>query len=266
MGRINIIFFLLLFGLPFITSMSAQCATENKYFVPGEVLTYDLYFKYGILNTKAGNSSLKVEEAIYKGRNVYKMTLTAKSSGVAKSVFSLTDTVTSYVTKDLTPLAYMKDAHEGGDHTVERATYDYSAGQIKLRNINTRNGRLRYDTTFVSKDCMYDMLSIVYYARTLNYDSMEKGDKVTVSFFSGRKKMNMDIEHEGIANISANDGRKYSCVKLVLVLNDDAFADRDEAMKVFITNDPNRIPVRIDSKLKVGSTKVVLKAYKGQRN
>jgi len=249
---------------PFV-QLNAQCEIDNRYFQAGEVLTYDLYFKYGIINKKAGSSSLTVENDTYNGRDVYKMSLRARSSGLAKSIFSISDTLTSYMSKDLVPLAYSKDAHESDDHTVERATYSYSPDGIKAHNRNVRNGKLRYDTTLVSPTCMYDMVSIVYYARTLDYASMKKGDKTRVSFLSGRKRMNMDIEYHGIESVSANDDNKYNCIKLVLVMNDDAFENKNEAMKVYITDDLNRIPIRIDSKLKVGSTRVIMKSYKGQR-
>ena len=260
--RLTLLFILTLFSV----QTEAQCRADNKSFQAGEFLTFDLYFKYGLIYTKAGNSTLSVANAKYKGKDAYKMMLTANSTGAAKAVFTISDTLTSYTTKDIVPLAYLKDAHEGGDYMTERAKYEYTNGTVKIRNINKKGSRLRYDTTLVSNECMYDMLSIVYYARTLNYNTMKKGDKVTVSFLSGRKLVEMDIEHQGHESVSANDNRKYNCIKLVLVMNERAFENKNEAMKVYITDDQNRIPIRIDSKLKVGSTRAVLKNYKGQRN
>lgn len=259
---------LILFSLLtlFSIQIKAQCEADNNSFQGGEFLQFDLYFRYGLIYTKAGNSTLSVQNAKYKNKDAYKMMLTANSVGAANAIFSISDTLTSYTTKSIVPLAYLKDAHEGGDYRTERATYDYSSGKTKLRNINKKNNKLRYDTTLVSNDCIYDMLSIVYYSRTLDYDNMKKGDQVTVSFLSGRKKVNMHIEHHGFENVSANDGRKYNCIKLMLMINERAFEDKNEAMKVYITNDPNRIPIRIDSKLKVGSTRALLKSYRGQRN
>lgn len=246
--------------------LKAQCEVYNNSFKGGEFLEFDLYFKYGLIYTKAGNSTLSVYDAKYKNKDAYKLMLTANSVGAAKAVFSISDTLTSYTTKSVVPLAYLKHAHEGGDYRTENATYDYSSGKVKLRNINKKNNRLRYDTTLVANGCMYDMLSIVYYSRTLDYDNMKKGDQVTVSFLSGRKKVNMHIEHHGFESVSANDGRKYNCIKLVLMINERAFEDKNEAMKVYITDDLNRIPIRIDSKLKVGSTRALLRSYRGQRN
>lgn len=259
----TILFFLFAFSsMP----LKAQCEANNNSFKEGEFLEFDLYFRYGLIYTKAGISTLSVADVKYKNKDAYKMMLTANSVGAAKVVYSLADTLTSYTTKHIVPLAYQKDAHEGSDYRTERATYDYSSGKIRLRNINKKNNSLRYDTTLVSDKCIYDMLSIVYYARTLDYNKMKKGDQVTVSFLSGRKKVNMNIEHHGFESVQANDGRKYNCIKLILAINERAFEDKNEAMKVYITADPNHIPIRIDSKLKVGSTRALLKSYKGQRN
>lgn len=264
----NIISKFILTGLLTIISVgiNAQCNIDNRHFQSGEVLSYDLYFKYGILHTKAGNASLTVANTKYRSKDAYRLRLTARSSGIAKSLYSLNDTLISYTTKGLVPLAYTKDAHEKGDYATERATYDYSSGKVKMHTINSKNGNLRYDTTLVADKCMYDVLSIVYYARTLDYSSMAPGDKKTVPFWSGRTKVDMDIEYHGIESVSANDGREYNCIKLVLMMNDKAFENKNEAMRVYLTDDLNHIPVRIDSKLKVGSTRVILNGYKGLRN
>lgn len=244
----------------------SQCEIKNDYFQAGEKLSYDMYFKYGIIYTKAGAATLSVKNDVYEGEDAYKVSLAAKLTGAANKIYSLSDTLSSYLTKDIVPLAYSKDAHEDGDYNTERATFKYENGNVIARNISRRNGNLRYDTTHVSPVCVYDMVSILYYARTLDYGSMKKGDKVSVAGIVGRRKKNMDVVYQGIETVKANDNREYYCLKLSIQMNDDAFENKDEAMKVYLTNDINRIPVRIDSKLKIGSTRVVLKKYEGLKN
>lgn len=256
-------------GIIFIVSVlfslnaGAQCKINNTFFQAGEELTYDLYFKYGLINTKAGTSSLKTVAEKFNNTDALKMTLLAQSSGTARKLFSLNDTLTCYVSKDLVPLAFLKNAREGKDYTVERVIYTYNNQGVSLNTKRTKNGSFRFEETVQSSSCMYDMMSIVYYARTLNYTGMKKGDTAKVDFISGRKKVNMVIEHNGIETIEANDKKKYSCIKLVLSIMDDAFSNKKEAMKVYLTNDDNRLPVRLDSKLNIGSTRAVLKSYKG---
>ena len=76
----------------------------------------------------------------------------------------------------------------------------------------------------------------------------------------------MKIEYNGTEKIDANDGSEYDCIVFTLIIDDKAFKDKKEAMKIYISNDNNRIPVRINSKLKVGSTYVLLKEVKGNRH
>ena len=241
----------------------SQCAVENKYFQAGEVLQYDLHIKLAI-STKGGQATLSTRQVSYDGKDAYKMTLTSSSQGFARKFFKMDDTLSCIMSKDLVPLAYLKDAHEGGDYTKERVGYAYPGnGTVKARSIRHKNGEFRFDETMEFKNCTYDLLSVVFYARTLDYSTMKKGDKKNVDFISGRKKLSMQIVHDGTEKEKAADGKKYDCIKLVLKISDDAFENEEEAMKVYITNDDNRLPIRMDSKLKVGSTKALLKSYRG---
>lgn len=243
----------------------AQCKIENNFFNAGEELDYDLYFKYGILFMKAGDSSLKTIEEFYDGKDALKVSLFAESSGTARKLFTLTDTLTGYMTKKLEPLAFVKGAFEGDDLTQEWIDYKYKNDGIDVHTKRIKNGNLKYDKTLVATNCIYDMISVVYYARTLDYSSMKIGASSVVEFMSGHNKLKMSIVYNGTEKMKMNDGKKYDCIKLTLNIQDDAFENEKEAMKVFMTNDNNRLPIRLDSKLKIGSTRAILKGYKGNK-
>lgn len=255
----------IILSILFSLSINAQCKMNNSFFQAGEELFYDLYFKYGLINTKAGTSSLKTVSERYNNTDAFKMTLLAESLGTVRKIFSLNDTLVCYTTKDLVPLSYIKNAKEGKDYTQEKVHYTYNNSGVSINTKRTRNGLFKFDETINSKSCIYDMMSIVYYARTLNYTSMKTGETSKVDFISGKSKVNMIIEYQGTEIVEANDGKKYECIKLLLSIMDDAFTNKKEAMKVFITNDNNRMPVRLDSKLNFGSTRAVLKGYKGNK-
>ncbi len=257
--------FILVFTF-FNNDLSAQCKIKNDYFQAGEEMTYDLYAKFGPIHTKAGKSILSTTADKYNNTNVYKISLIAESTGNVQKLFTLNDTLISYMTKELVPLAYVKNAHEGKDNVHETVNYTYSAGgKIDINVKRHKNGEDKFDNNLTSNNCIYDMASVVMYARTLDYSKMKKGDDVDVEFMSGRKKVKMVIEHDGIENIKANNKVNYECIKLVLSISDDAFTNKQEAMRVYITNDKNRMPVRLDSQLKIGSTRAILKAYKGNK-
>lgn len=246
-------------------SAQTQCKVDNKYFQAGEQLTYDLYWKKGIVNMKAGQSTLNTVSQKYNGQDAYKTTLTAKSSGMVDKVFFINDTLSAFYTKQIVPLAFYKNVEEGKNHTIENMTYTYNASGVNVHTKRVRDGEQKFDETITTKSCVYDMVSVVLYARTLDYSNMKKGDEKRVDFISGKKKSFMIIEHDGIENVKANDDKTYSCIKLVLSIQNEAFEDKEESMKVYITNDNNRLPVRLDTKLNFGSTRAMLKSYKGNR-
>lgn len=247
-------------------NLYSQCKIENNYFQSGEVLNYDLYFKIGPFTKKSGKARMSVVNTNYQGQDAFKISLASSSEGLARDLFAMDDTISCVISKNLVPLAFNKDAHEDGDYTRERLTYSYSGNNATIRSIRHKNGNFKFDKTFQTTNCTYDMLSVVFYARTLNYSSMKKGDKKRVDFVSAKKQMYMEIIHDGTENLKANDGKKYKCIKLQLKITDDAFENEENAMTVYLTNDQNRMPVRIDSKLKVGNARVILKNYKGNKH
>jgi len=256
-------------ALILLTSLSlnaqTQCKVDNKYFQAGEQLTYDLYWKKGFVNMKAGHSTLNTVSQTYNGQDAYKTTLTAKSSGMVDKVFFINDTLSAYYTKQIVPLAFYKNAEEGKNHTIENMTYAYSGGKVNVHTKRVRDGEQKFDENITVNSCVYDMVSVVLYARTLDYSGMKKGDEKRVDFITGKKKAYMIIEHGGIENVKANDDKTYSCIKLVLSIQTEAFEDKEESMKVYITNDNNRLPVRLDTKLNFGSTRAMLKSYRGNK-
>lgn len=246
-----------------------QCRVENTFFREGEVLTYDMYFKLGFTSTKAGELTLSVSNDKIEDKGHYKMTYQVNTSGIVNSIFALHDTLYAYTSKELVPIAYIKNASEGGDYTQERIFYSYPGnGKVDLRAKRHKNGEFKFDENLTTDQCIYDLVSVVYYARTFDFDSKKKGDVSSIGFISGKNISSADIEFKGKKKIKGNDKKHYECYELVLnFMAGGGDAKAKEMMKVYISADANRIPIQIDSNLKkVGSVKGVIKATKGLRN
>lgn len=245
-------------------SIYAQCGTSNIPFQSGEQLSYDLYIKLGFATTKGGFANLRTQSTTYKGTKAYKMDLISETQGLARKLFSLNDTLTAYTDVNLRPLAYLKDAHEGGDYTKERLIYNYNNdASIMINSVRHKNGEFKFDEKIVAPGCTYDLVSILFYCRTIDYANMKIGEEKNVNFISGQKRGNMRIVYNGKETIKANDGKKYNTLKLTLYVADKAFDNGKEAMKVNLSDDNNKIPISLETKLKVGSTKAILKSYNG---
>lgn len=266
MRKIYLIVTLVMFSSMLSYVTFGQTKIVNKAFDAGEKLTYDLYYKYGILNVKGGRATLNTESTVYNGKDTYKLTLNASTGGLINSIYTIEDTLTSYIDKDLVPLLFIKGAAEGKDYTRERQIYKYQNGKTSIRTIRYRNGNLSFDENIITDRCTYDMMSILAYVRTLDYSKMQRGHNTQVQFISGRRLVNMYIRHHGRSSIKVNNGKTYDAIELSLMILDKAFVDQEEAMRVWITDDENKLPLKINSKLKIGEMQVVLKNFSGNKH
>jgi hypothetical protein len=164
------------------------------------------------------------------------------------------------------PLLFTKEAHEGGDYSIERLSYAYDGNKIKIRSLREFNGEKRFDEVFESDKCTYDYLSVLSIIRNIDFSGMKTGDRTFIQFISGRKAVNMYVNYLGISNIKANDGKRYEVIDLTLTIHDDAFENQKDALKASLTNDSNRIPIIIDTSLNIGSIRAVMKNASGLRN
>ncbi|MDR0422174.1 MAG: DUF3108 domain-containing protein [Proteiniphilum sp.] len=256
----------LLFLLFTFRPVGAQCELTNTAFASGEDIRYDLYLNVAFLNARAGRGSLSVTEANYRGENAYKMVMLLNTSGLAGNIYTVNDTLTSFIDMNLRPLLFTKEASEGKDYSVERQSYSYEKGAVNIRAFRLWRGAEQYDETITTDHCTYDYLSVLPYIRNLNYTGMNPGDRHHIRFISGKKPVNMYVNYQGISKIRANNGKKYEVINLSLTILDEAFNDPKDALKASLTNDENRIPVIIDTTLKIGSIKAVLRSVSGVRH
>lgn len=249
----------------FVQNIFAQCEKENIAFQSGEKITYDLYFKYGVINAKAGIGTLNTTTTNLNGKTVYKTKLQANTTGIADKMFPVNDTLTGYVDMKLVPLLFTKGASEGSEYSSERQSFSYENGKITIRTIRYRKGKLSFDEIITTDKCTYDYVSVLNYARNLDYSEMQPGENTHIQFVSGKKIVDMYMRYLGTTKVKTNDGKTYDAIELSLMILNKAFADQKEAMKVTLTDDLNRMPLIIDAGLKFGTMQCVLKDYSGLR-
>jgi hypothetical protein len=103
----------------------------------------------------------------------------------------------------------------------------------------------------------------MYYARLINYDKYNEGDKIPFSIFPDDKIYNMYIHYEGKETSKTKYG-KFNAIKLNklkrLLLKGTIF-EGGEKMTIWVTNDANHFPVRVESPIIAGSVKIDLMHY-----
>ncbi len=265
MKKTTIKYWLLLSLFAIVNNLYSQCEIKNNAFKNGENISYDLYYHYGIIKAKAGSGFLKTSTVNYRGENVYNISMQLNTSGLAR-VYRVNDTLTAYVDTNLRPMLFIKNAFEGKDYSQEVQTYNYSGNNIKIRAKRIFNGTRKFDDYVSTNECTYDYLSVLPLIRNLDYSGMKAGDRKEIHFLSGKDIVRMYVNYMGKSKTKANNGKTYNTIDISLTILDKAFNNQKEAIRATLTDDLNRIPIIIETHLKIGSVKAVLKNVSGLKN
>ena len=262
--------FTLLF-LFFTLPSHAQCPTENTAFRAGEDLTYDLYFHWNFIWVKCGAAHYTMRAATYKGQPALRNDLIFTSNKRCDLVFTMRDTLISYLTPQLVPLYFRKGSLEGKHYTVDEVWYTYPQGRshVKQHFLN-RHGE-RSEHHHESPDCNYDMLSILSLARNWSVTtSTDKtptsrtrklrgkiGERIHFPMATGKRVETQTLVYRGKKDWKANDGKKYHCLVFSLLDYEEKEKEK-ELLRFYVTDDTRHMPVRIDFYLRFGTAKAYL--------
>jgi hypothetical protein len=113
--------------------------------------------------------------------------------------------------------------------------------------------------------CVQDVLSAIYYARNIDYSKYKPGDKIPFSMFLDDQVYNLYIKYLGKEQVTTKYGT-FSAIKISPLLIEGTIFKGGEKMMVWVSDDSNHVPVRVDSPILVGSIKVDLVGYENLRN
>lgn len=246
-------------------SMSAQCTAQNTAFKAGEELKYTLYFNWKFIWIKCGDATFTTKADKYNGKDAYRMDLLFRTNKKFDKFFTLRDTLEGHISKQLSPLHFYKASLEGKAHRLEEVWYDYPGGKshAKLRYVNASNHVFTNDVT--SDDCIYDMMSMMAYARSLNPKDMKKGQRIYFPMATEEEVKRQTIVYKGIETFKANDGVKYRCLVFSMLDWEEPKKDK-EILRFYFSDDANHLPMRIDFNLKFGTAKAFFESGKNLRN
>lgn len=225
----------------------------NNAFTYGEVLNYRVH--YGIINAAKIKLSVDNETFEIHDRQTYHLTADGKTLSTFDWMFKVRDHFESYLDMEyMAPIKYFKSVKEDSYSDVDLVFFDHDKQKLK--------GKKK------SMDCpayVQDIIGAIYYARTINYSDAEKGQKYPIDVYLDQEIYNLEFKYIGKETIKSDVG-KIRCIKIKpKVVADRVFKD-DESITLWVSDDENKVPIRVEASLAVGSIKVDLTSYSGLRN
>ena len=227
----------------------------NDSFQAGE--RYEYRVKFGFVNI--GVANVNVNDRIYSinKRPCYRISVFGRTTGLT-DVFKVRNTYLSYVdTLAIVPHQFVYNAREG-DYKREQNIY-FNHPRSKATIIENKEKEY-FD---IPKYCQ-DVVSGYYFLRTLPFEKMRNGEIVEAPMLFASKIYNMKIRFKGRKAIDTKCG-KINVFEINPILPSNDLFDGPEAIKVYVSDDKNRVPIEIFVDFKIGSSSIELKNYKNQR-
>jgi hypothetical protein len=159
---------------------------------------------------------------------------------------------------------FKRHIFEGGYSLLNTLAFDPSQNRV-IANTKSNNNPQRTDTLPL-KPCSFDMMTAVYYTRTLDFSGMKQGDRKSVTVLIDDAYYDIHIRALGKETIESTDGKSYRCIKFAAKMVQGTIFKGDEDVLVWVSDDGNKIPIYIEAKIIVGTIKAYLKDMKGVRN
>jgi len=226
---------------------------SNQAFRPGEKLTFRVH--YGFVD--AGVASLEVEPAIKKigPRECYHVIGSGRSVGAFDWFFKVRDRFESFVDRDaMIPWLFLRSVEEGHYKKKQRVIFNHYRDSVSSEK----------KTIFLPKYTQ-DLISAFYYARTIDFSISKPGDTYPINGYLDDEIIPLNIKFIGREKLQTDLGT-FQCVVFRPMLQEGRVFKEEEDMTVWVSDDKNRIPVRVQSNILVGSIKMDLTGYENLLN
>lgn len=231
------------------------CGIENKSFKVGEQVTFTVYYAVAGVYVNAGNATFTSVLETLNNRPVYHIVGEGKTNPSYDWIYKVRDKYETYIdTATMQPLKFVRNVNEGGYKKYQNITFN-----------KTANTAIATDGVFKVPACVQDVVSSMYYARNIDFSKLRPEDRIPFSMFLDNEVFNMYIRYVGKETIKTKYG-KFNTIKIKPLLLKGQIFEGGENMTVWVTDDANHIPVRVESPLVVGKVKIDMMSYSNLRH
>ena len=220
----------------------------NGAFAGGEFLKFDVH--YGFVT--AGEAIMQVTDTIYKGRECHRIDFRVDSKPFFRWIYKVEDRYTTFLDSEgLFPWRFEQHIREGG------YVRDFVAEFDQINNIvKTSEGEYRIPSY------VHDMMSAFYYARIVDFSGYKVGQKLHLQNFYKDSTYELDVKFKGRQTIEVEAGT-FKCLVVEPLAKEGGLFKSEGRVLIWLTDDERKIPVRVSTKVPIGSIDSELVGFHG---
>lgn len=223
-------------------------------FKAGEKLKYKL--KYGFISAATGTLTVQNSNLKFGSDPSFHLSAFGETSSAFAMFYTVKNKYDSYInSKNFLPYLYTENIREGSYTREEYASFNHTN-----RSVSGRKGTFKSPTAQT-----FDLVSAYYFSRNLDLSSLKKGDKFKISYFLNDEVAQLGIEYVGLEKIKTVLG-ELECIKLSPEISPGRIFKDNSRLYLWVTNDGNRIPVKAQVEIIIGSITMDLVSAEGLKH
>lgn len=247
------------FIIAFLVVISVSFDTQKpEAYDVGEWFKFRIH--YGIVT--AGYATLEVKEAVKENKKVYHAIGKGYTTGMSRWFFKVDDTYESYFDKITNqPYQFVRKIDEGGYTKNQEGFFNQDKNSVLVKDYKKKT-----EKTFAVTENVQDILSTFYFLRNHpDINTLKVGESIVVDMFFDDETFKFKLKYIGKEDLSTKFGTVPSMIFRPLVQSGRVFKE-EESLTVWISDDDNKLPLRIKASLAVGSLKADLDGFKRLKN
>jgi len=246
------------FLITLIFLLCIQTNAQEKAFDTGEWFKFRIH--YGMFT--ASYATLQVQDGIVNGKEMYHIKGRGKSTGLLSLFFKVDDNYQTFFDKTTgNPERFIRKINEGGHTKDVQIDFNHQEKTVLVHDI-----KHQIKTSHEIKTGTQDMLSAFYYLRNnVDTNNLIVGKEYKINLFFDKENFEFKLKFLGRDFVDTEFGI-VPCLKFRPYVQSGRVFKEKESLTVWISDDKNRIPIRLQADLAVGSIQADLEAYKGLKH
>lgn len=245
----------------FAAPLTAAADGPELPYKEGEHLCYTVRYEWGAVNTEVGSADLQLN----RSGELFHPVVTGKSTKFWDKFFKVRELFEStFRAEDGRPLTFCRDTREGKYTVQNNMTFNNSDYTIECKVV--RRGVELPDTLLAGNAETYDLLTLFYKVRGLDFSKVEIEKPQPISFVIDREIYNLHYIYHGPMEKKIKGVGKFKVLKFsLMVVTGEVFSGKDY-ITLYVTDDANHIPLLFESPILVGKVVGTITKWEGLKH
>jgi hypothetical protein len=230
-------------------SVTSLRTIKHSAFDVGERLVFDVGYSF----ITAGEAVMSVPklDTMY-GRPSYQVLFTVNSTPTFSWIYKVEDRYETFLdVEGVFPWRFIQKVREGSFRR------DFAAWFDQVKNVAYAN-----DRQYPIPPYVHDAVSAFYFVRTIDYSKSRIGEKIYLQNFYKDSTYSLAVKFLGRQRIDVDAGT-FNCIIVEPLMKEGGLFKSEGRIVIWLTDDDRKIPVKVSTKVVVGSIDAELREYTG---